>query len=184
MRKLPAALVCVIALSAMAGSARASGGNYAIDGGTAREQTQVRSALAASAFDWNLLTQQVAVHIGRGTGSFGTPGQIWLDADLLDAGRFSWGTIQHEFAHQLDFQLLTDADRAQLQTLLGGSDWCYETAGLRHDQHGCERFAEMVAAAYWVSPDNTAKASVPAAKFRTMLDAMLGLTRTLSAVKR
>ena len=31
------------------------------------------------------------------------PGQIWLDASLLDSGRFSWGVVQHEYAHQVDF---------------------------------------------------------------------------------
>lgn len=184
MRNLLAALFSFVVLATMVGNAQAAGGNYAIDGGTPREQAQVTAALAASAFDWNILPQQVRVHIARGTDSFSTAGQVWLDADLLDSGRFAWGTVQHEFAHQIDFQLLDDAERAALQTLLGGSDWCYGTAGLRHDQHACERFADTVAAAYWVSPDNTAKAVVAPAKLRTTLAAMLGLTRTLSAVKR
>lgn len=184
MRKFLVALLSLLALATATGTARAAGGNFAIDGGTPREQAQVKAALAASSFDWNLLPQQVSVHIVRGTDSYSTAGQVWLDANLLDAGRFSWGTVQHEFAHQIDFQLLDAAERAELQTLLGGSDWCYETAGLRHDQHACERFADTVAAAYWISPDNTAKAVVPAAGFRATLDGMLGITRTLSAVRR
>jgi hypothetical protein len=185
MRKILAALVTLLALATAAGTANAAGTSaYAVDGGTAREQAQVRAALAASTFDWSLLPQQVTVHIGRGSDSFGTPGHVWLDADLLDSGRFSWGTVQHEFAHQIDFQLLDDAGRVQLQALLGGADWCYETAGLRHDQHACERFAETVAAAYWVSPANTATAAVPAARFRAALDGLLGIKRTLAAVRR
>lgn len=184
MRNLLAALVSLIVLATMAGTADAAGGSFAIDGGTPREQAQVAQALAASAFHWSVLPQQVRVHIARGTDSYSTAGEVWLDADLLDSGRFAWGTVQHEFAHQIDFQLLDDTNRAELQTLLGGSDWCYGTAGLRHDQHACERFADTVAAAYWVSPDNTAKSVVAPAKFRTTLAAMLGLTRTLSAVKR
>jgi hypothetical protein len=48
------------------------------------------------------------------------PGHVFLDSDLLKAGRFSWGTVQHEFGHQVDFLLLDDAKRAMLAGALGG----------------------------------------------------------------
>jgi hypothetical protein len=37
----------------------------------------------------------IVIHIVRGVESRATAGEIWLDADLLDAGTFSWGVIQH-----------------------------------------------------------------------------------------
>ena len=177
MRLTLAALLCGLAALVLGtGSARAFGGNYTFDGGTAGEQAQVRAGLNASSFDFDIVQQRIVIHVERGTDSYSQPGQIWLDADLLDAGRFSWGTVQHEYAHQIDFFLLTPGMRAQLQTLLGGSDWCYENAAVTaHDDHACERFASTLAAAYWQSPDNTAHASVPAARFRSVLTQLLGL---------
>src|SRR2546428_6836639 len=105
------------------GAAQAAGGNYLFDGGAPAEQVTVHSALEVSGFDWGLVPATVTIHIARGHGSQATPGQIWLDADLLDAGRFSWGIIQHEYAHQVDFFLLHDADRASLAPVIGGSMW-------------------------------------------------------------
>lgn len=186
MRRALAAVLTIATLLGGAASARASGGSYAFDGGTPAEQATVRAALDASAFPWSIVPQQVTIHVAPGTDSYATPGQIWLDANLLDAGRFAWGTVQHEYAHQVDFLLLDQSDRAQLQALLGGRDWCGEVAGLAHDDHGCERFADTVAAAYWPSPDNTATAFAPADRFRALLDGLLGIapTRSLQAVTR
>ncbi len=56
-----------------------------------------RAALAASAFDWSLLPGTIVVHIGNVGCSFALPGEVWLDAGLLDAGRFAWAVVQHEF---------------------------------------------------------------------------------------
>lgn len=135
----------------LAPSALASGGNYVFDGGTRAEQAQVKAALDASSFDFSIVTQQVTVHIQRGLTSEATPGQLWLDADLLDTGRFSWAVVQHEYAHQVDFIVLNDTQRAQLHALLGGTGWY---SGASHDQRDCERFADLVSWAYWPSPDN------------------------------
>ncbi len=185
MRRALAAVLFSAAVLGAAGPARAAGGRYVIDGGTPAEQAQVREALAASTFPWDIVPQQIEIEIAAGSDSYSTPGRIWLDADLLDAGRFAWGTVQHEYAHQVDFFVLDPAARAQLRALLGGSDWCDETdAALAHDDHGCERFAETLAAAYWVSRDNTATAFVPAARFRAALGALLGGTRSLQIATR
>ncbi|MBA3347481.1 MAG: hypothetical protein H0T13_02870 [Actinobacteria bacterium] len=73
------------------GSALAGGGDYVLDGGTARQQAQVRSALEASSFDWGIVRQQVTVHVGAYGTSHSTPGHVWLEGRLLDAGVFSWG---------------------------------------------------------------------------------------------
>jgi hypothetical protein len=169
---LAALVATIVAAAVIAAPASGASGTYLLDGGTAREQATVRAALGASSFDWNLLPQ-ITIHIARGTDSYARPGEIWLDAGLLDAGRFAWGTVQHEYAHQLDFILIDPAGRAALQAALGGSDWCYETPGLAHDAHGCERLADTVAAAYWVSPENTARLWAPAARFRTLLNRVL-----------
>jgi hypothetical protein len=148
-RALPL-LIFLVAL-ALSPGAYARGGNYVFDGGTPAEQGQVKAALDASTFDFSVVPTAVTIHIGRGLSSSAGPGQIWLDADLLDAGRFSWGVVQHEYGHQVDFSVLTDAGRAQLQPLLGGSAW---RSGAAHGELASERFADLISWAYWASPDN------------------------------
>ena len=146
-------LPVVLAL-AFAPSALASGGNYVFDGGTHAEQAQVRFALEASSFDWSLVPGPITIHIARGAASHAAPGAIWLDAGLLDAGRFSWGVVQHEYAHEVDFALLTDPMRTQLHQLLHGTAWW---GGEGHAELDCERFANALAWAYWPSADNVMK---------------------------
>src|SRR5712671_513959 len=94
---------------ALAPAAQASGGRYVFDGGTRAQRGQVRSALRASSFDWSLVPGRIVIHIGNGVSPHAVAGQIWLDAGLLDTGRFSWGVVQHEYAHQVDFGVLTDS---------------------------------------------------------------------------
>jgi hypothetical protein len=97
---------------AHAGTAQAAGGSYRLDGGTAAQRTQVREALKASSFNWNLVKAQITIHIQHGIDSHSVAGQIWLDADLLDSGRFSWATVQDEYSHQVDYSLFTPEIRA------------------------------------------------------------------------
>ena len=88
-----------------------------------------------------------------------------------------------EYAHQIDFQVLDARHRAVLQEKLGTSAWCYETAGLSHGANGCERFASMVAWAYWPSKDNAYRpassndesASMRPAEFRNLLSSLVGM---------
>ena len=182
-------LALAAATLAIAPAAFAAGGNYAFDGGTAAEQTQVKAALDASVFPWGIVPGPVVIHIGRGVASSAAPKQIWLDADLLDAGTFSWGVVQHEYAHQVDFALLTPATRAELHTVLGGSAWCGGGAE-GHANLDCERFADLVSWAYWPSADNVMKPAsatdeggqVAPAAFRAALAAILpGVPVTVSA---
>jgi len=169
--------VSLVAL-ALAPGAWARGGNYVFDGGTHAEQAQVEAALDVSAFDFSVVPGPVTIHIARGLSSSAAPGQIWLDADLLDSGRLAWGVVQHEYGHQVDFSLLTPAGRVQLQQLLGGTAWC---AGAPHAQLTCERFADLISWAYWTSPDNILKPAgsadeggqVSPAAFRTALAGLL-----------
>jgi hypothetical protein len=177
-------VLCLLAALSLvpAAPAAAAGGNYLLSGGTAYEQSQVTQALNASAFDWSLVPRTITIHIGRGIATEATPGDIWLDANLLDAGVFSWGTVQHEYAHQVDFFLLDDAKRQFLLGVLGGKDWCYDVAGLAHAQHGCERFASTLAWAYWPSSRNIMKptsskdesAALAPAAFRAQLASLIG----------
>jgi hypothetical protein len=158
-RLLRCALISAFAALALAGIAQAKGGNYVFDGGTPKEQAQVRSALNASAFNWSLVPAQVTVHIAPGLGtSDATPGELWLDSALLDSGVFSWGVVQHEYAHEVDFFLLDEAKRAALAPELGGQSW-WQGAGapLAHGQLSCERFASTLAWAYWPSARNSMK---------------------------
>jgi hypothetical protein len=178
LRRLLIHLALAAATLAVAPSAFATGGNYAFDGGSKAEQTQVTSALDASSFPWGIVPGPVVIHIGRGLASSASPKQIWLDADLLDAGSYSWGVVQHEYAHQVDFALIAPDARAQLHALLGGTAWC---GGEGHANLDCERFADLVAWAYWPSPDNVMKpqsatdegGQVAPAVFRSVLAAIL-----------
>ena len=182
MRRTFLSLFAAICFFAFAQSALAGGGSYAFSGGTAKEQATVHSALEASSFDWSLIPQTIAIHIGTFGGSYSTYGQIFLDASLLDSGRFAWGVVQHEMGHQVDFFLFDDAKRAQMLQLLGGKDWCYSISGLKHSDYGCERFASELAWAYWQSPDNSMKptsstdeaGSIPVAQFRAVLTQLIG----------
>ena len=100
-----AALVASIAAALLLFSAPAyaGGGNYAFAGGTASERDQVRRALDASSFPWSIVPGTVTIHLIRGHDSEATPGNVWVDANLLDGTTFGWGVVQHEYAHQVDF---------------------------------------------------------------------------------
>jgi hypothetical protein len=102
---------------------------------------------------------------------------------LLDSGAFSWGVVQHEYAHQVDFFLLDDAARAKLDSALGATTWCYGDAPvLQHSQYGCERFASTLAWSYWQSSLNSMSpsdvgpesAAMKPAAFRALLAGILG----------
>jgi len=156
--------LCIAVLTAalaVPGAASAAGGHYVIDGGTPQEQAQVRAALDASRYEWSLVPAQITITIRRGYGSCGVPGQIFLDANLLDAGHFSWGVVQHEYAHQVDFFLLDDAGRALLAAALGGRSWWQTSQRLPHGELTSERFASTLAWAYWPTPDNVMRPSSP-----------------------
>jgi hypothetical protein len=164
------------------GTALAGGGNYAFAGASAVERSTVRAALDASTFDWSVVPQRVTIHVGAYGVSHSTPEHIWLDRGLLRAGRFAWATVMDEYAHQVDFLVLDAPRRALLQQRLRASAWCYEVAGVAHGANGCERFASMVAWAYWPSKHNTyspssrtdESATMPAAEFRRLLSTLVG----------
>jgi len=183
-------------------TAPASVGPVVFDGGSPAEQTQVINALQASSFDWRVLPEPITVHVGSfAAGGFATPGAVFLDSGLLDSGEFSWGTVQHEFAHEVDFLLLhkedhtelladwdlavvdiTIATDAELETALHAKDWCYEVPGLSHADQGCERFASELSWAYWPSPENAMSpgdigggesTGMPPAAFRALVAGLL-----------
>lgn len=158
----------------------AAGGSYVFVGGTSYERQQVTQALAASSFDWSAVPQTVTITIQPNVVSQAVPGHIWLDSNLLDSGEFSWGVVQNEYAHQVDFYLLDDLQRAQLTSALGAAAWCYgDAAGLTLEQYGCERFASTLAVAYWQSPYNCIGATsdvapIAPAAFRALLVSLIG----------
>jgi len=159
-----------------------AGSGHVFDGGTIAERQVVASALEASAFDWSVVPGPITIHIVRGEPSRSIPHEIWLDADLLDAGRFAWGVVQHEYAHQVDYLLLDDAQRATLLARLGGRDWCHDVPGLAHSDYGCERFASTLAWSFWPSADNSMKptgprdesAAMAPRKFRALVTRLTG----------
>ena len=46
-----------------ANAAHAAGSGFRFDGGTIAERSQVRAALRASSFDWNVVPALVTVHV-------------------------------------------------------------------------------------------------------------------------
>jgi hypothetical protein len=176
------ALVTAVAALALSGQAQAAGGDYVFAGGSAKQRTQVRSALNASSFNWSLVPAQIKIHIAPVGQSYSSPGEIWLDGKLLKAGRFSWAIVQDEYSHQVDFYLFDAATRSKLNTLLGGKDWCYGISGLMHHEYGCERFSSTLVWAYWPSRDNAYKpesrgsesAAMAPAKFRALMKQIVG----------
>jgi hypothetical protein len=187
-RTLLVTICAVLGLLAVAPVAQAAGGTYTIEGGTADQATQIRAALDASAFDWGLVPAPISIHVRDGVTSSATPGHIWLDPDLIAAGIFSWATIQHEYAHQVDFFLFDLNTRAGLTRLLRGSAWCREVPGLRHAAYGCERFASTLVWAYWPSRSNAYKpasardesAAMAPAAFRALMGSLIGAPTNLA----
>jgi hypothetical protein len=165
-------------------AALASGGNYVLQGGTPAEQQQVRDALNASTFNWSAVPETITITIGPIADSQSVPGQIWIDSGLLDSGELSWGVVQNEYAHEVDFFLLDDAQRAELTTALGATAWCYGDApGLTLEEAGCERFASTLAVSYWQNPQNCIEqaddvATIAGSTFRTLLASMIGSAAT------
>ena len=154
LRVLTALAVVIVAL-ALSGGALAAGGTYTFAGGTPAQQTQVRAALAASSFPWGIVPGSVTIEIAPGLTTQSTPGRISLDANLVDSGTFGWAIVQHEYAHQVDFLAVSQSGRAALQQALGARVWCWaNNATLDHAAYGCERFASVLAWAYWRSADN------------------------------
>ena len=175
-------LVVLAAALSLAGPAQAAGGDYAFDGGTKRQRAEVTSALQASSFDWSLVPARVTIHVRPLSHSYSTPGHIWLDSDLLSAGRFAWAVVQDEYAHQVDFLLFDAPTRARLTAQLGARDWCYGIKGFAHHEYGCERFASTLVWAYWPSKDNAYRplspndesAAMAPEAFRALLAELLG----------
>jgi hypothetical protein len=161
-RLLLATLWIVGALLAFvfAPTAHSGGGNYSFDGGSPRARAEVRSALEASSFPWDVVPVEVTIHIAPGAPPHSRVGEIWLDPRLLASGKFAWGIVQHEYAHQVAFLALGLAQRAHVRRILGGQAWCHEVRGLAHDDHACERFASMLAWSYWPSRHNVERTAV------------------------
>ena len=178
---LRAATLCALVGLVLPASARPAARGLLFESATRAERQTVVSALEASSFDWDVIPGPIVIHVVAGGRTQSVPGEIWLDADLLHAGTFAWGVIQHEFAHQVDYLLLDEAQRSRLLRMLGGRDWCYEAPGLAHVEHGCERFASTLAWSFWQSPKNCMKpasardesAAMPPQRFRVLLESML-----------
>ncbi len=173
-------LACCLLALGLAGQAQAFGGDYVVHGGSAAERAELSAALDASSFDWSLVPARIDIHLAPDTQTYAAPGQIWVNSKLLEAGRFSWGLVQHEYAHQVDFFLMDEAMRHKLNSLLHGVDWY--GVGSPHYRRGVERFASTLAWAYWPSPQsalwpasaNDEAAAMRPARFRALMTKLLG----------
>jgi hypothetical protein len=180
-------LVLSLAVLIRAGTALAGGGNYVFAGGTAAEQANVKAALDASSFDWSIVPAQITIRIGRDYPSAAWRGTISLDSNVVDAGQLAWGTIMHEYAHQVDYVVLDDAKRTILQSAIGGRSWWFQP-DLVHSDLTSERFASTLAWAYWPKPANllnpaelgVESGAMAPAKFRTLLNRLIGVPDPLN----
>jgi hypothetical protein len=149
-----------VILLVLPSTAFARGGSYAVIGGNNADRAQIHAALAASTFDWSLVPALVEIHVVPGIPAQAAPGEIWLDPALLRAGMFSWAVVQDEYAHQVDYFLLDDAEHALLNDAFGTKYWCHEDhPGLPHASYGCEKFTSSFVWAYWPSRSNAYKPS-------------------------
>jgi hypothetical protein len=187
-------LASTAAALALSGTAQAAGGNYVFAGGTAKQQAQVVAALNASTFNWSVVPDQITIHIVPNVESSATVGHIWLDPRVLDTGKFAWGMVQHEYAHEVDFFLLGEF-RDELHSALGGKVWCMDEAdeSFGHGDYGCERFASTLAWAYWPNKANCMKpenardesaAMAPAAFKKLMNTVLAGRDTAVLAARR
>lgn len=182
------AFLALLAVLLLPGTAFARGGKVTFVGGTPDEQRQVTDALRVSAFDWNVLPATVNVHIVPAADSHALPGDVYLDANLLDAGSLSWGVVQHEFAHEFDFFFLSAADHTALLPTLGGAAWFANglvgsapNGRLAHQQLASERFASTFAWSFWPSAANVLKpksktdeaAAMSPARFRALVASLV-----------
>jgi hypothetical protein len=180
-RAVAATVVAALATLVTSSNALAAGGNYAFVGGSSADREQVRAALDASRFDWGVVPAQIQIHFQAGIGSYATPGHLWLDPALLRAGMFSWAVVLDEYAHQVDFFVLDDAQRAVLNDVLGTRVWCHaDRPGLAHAAYGCERFTSSLVWSYWMSAANAyrpltagAEATLAPWRFRSVLGRLL-----------
>lgn len=181
MGRLRVAALLALTCALLPADALAAGGSYRIEGGTVRQQAQVRLALDASSFDWSLVPT-VDIRIRKGGGSYSVPGRITLDAKLLDAGIFSWAVVQDEYAHQIDYLLLGAGEREVLNRELLGRVWCHaDQPGLPHAAYGCERFSSTFVWAFWPVKQNTYRpssrndesAAMAPAPFRALMQELL-----------
>lgn len=177
-----ATLLAVAFLSpTLSSSAEGTWAGYVVLGGTPAQKAEVTKALDASAFDWSVVPAVVKIRIAPGPKNWSRRGEIRLSAELLDKGRASWGTVQHEFAHQVDLYLLGYADRARLMRALRAQVWFAKGESVTHAERGAERFASTLAWAYWQSPENSIRprsaddesAAMKPARFRALLARVL-----------
>lgn len=156
--RMKVALAALVAALTLAGTAAAA--DVRFDGGTPFEQQQVTQALASWRVDTSSLpTITVHVvppsdpHLGNGAAAgYSIPGDVWLSSYWLDFGQAGWGFVQHEFGHELDYYVLTDAQRAELMKLFGASTWCDHSQP--YTERACEWFASELSWAFWPTQTN------------------------------
>jgi len=98
--------------------------------------------------------------------------------------------VQHEYAHQVDFFLLSDVQRGSLAAGIGGSSWWAPGVGItQHGNLSSERFASTLAWSYWQSSKNSMKprsktdesAAMAPAAFKSLLGSLLAGGATQAA---
>ena len=178
-------LALVLPGSAVATSA---GAYVAFDGGSVRERAQVRAALQTSSFDWAVVQQQTTVHIGTYGTSYSTPGHVWLDARPAPHGQASRGRPSWTSSPTRSTSSCSTSRAARSSGEASGPRPGATSSPSRPLALGRERFASMVAWAYWPSKENAYRprsrtdetAAMPAPAFRALLADLIGAPLVLA----
>lgn len=154
MNRMTIRLAAIVAALMLTTPAWAVGGDYEVVGGAPEHEATIRAALNASSYNWSRVPAHITIEVVPGLPNEGEaePGVIRLRAEWLDWGIASWGTIQHEYAHQVDYFLLDDAKRAELTRFLGLTAW--RDFATPHDDRAVERFASSLAWTFWPTTSN------------------------------
>lgn len=153
----------VVAALAFVGAAEAKGGNYEIVGATPTQQATIRDALEVSEFNWSVVPARITIRVSPDLANQAESvrGEIRIQSSFLDWGISAWASIQHEYAHQVDYYLLDNGRRDEALRVLG-LPFPWRDLSRPHDERGVEHFATMLSVAYWPSVLNLLRPTVHA----------------------
>ena len=185
-------LVVSIASLALPAGAFARGGDYAFQGGTTAQHSQVRAALAASTFNWSAVPTRVTIHIKQGHShrrrrratSGSTLGSSAPAALPGPRSRTNTHTRSTSPASTLRRAIASPASSAR-------ATGATASPASHHAEYGCERFASTLVWAFWPSKDNAYRptssrdesAAMPPQQFRTLVTGLLGIDNVFAATR-
>ena len=195
LRKSMVAGLAGFAALALPARPAARGGHYAFDGGTPASRPRCASRSRSAASTGTSCPTTVTIHLHRGSGSYATPGAIWIDTELARLRHVRVGPDPARVrppGRLLPSRRRTAqrAERRARRARLVGEPGRRRLHGPDHASLGAERFASTLAWSYWQSPANsltpTSKkdesAAMAPASFRALLARVLGIPNPVPPV--